>query len=347
MTTKGTGDHPRLYVVILNWNSWKDTVTCLESVFRNEYRDYRVIVCDNDSSDGSLEFIKAWAEGRLEAEVPPGVLRRLSLLPIQKPILYVEYDRKDAGQNEAARPSVPLILIQTGRNLGYGGGNNVALKYVFGCDPEAYALILNNDVVISRDFLARAIDVAFAGPAQGAAVVGFPAYLYDEPGRLECAYIQDQFSRGPVHISVLPEPEKRSLDKAMVHGAAMIITPDAPVKLLPEEYFLYYEDADYCRQVRKHGGNIWIQLDNPVYHRVSRTVGANSPVQTYYTRRSKLTYCRKYSSSIEYSIVLVRMLYSTLTGWARCFVRADHASAKAYLLSYWHHLRGKKGRTWI
>jgi GT2 family glycosyltransferase len=133
----------------------------------------------------------------------------------------------------------------------------------------------------------------------------------------------------------------------MAHGTAMLITPNAPIKFFPEEYFLYCEDADYCKQVRRRGGDIFIQMDNPVYHRVSKGVGANSPLQIYYTRRSKLAYCRKYNPSAEYGIVLARMLYSSLKGCLKSLARGDRLSAKAYLLSYWHHLEGRKGRTWI
>jgi len=50
------------YILILNWNGWKDTIECLESVFRNTYLNYQVVVLDNGSTDDSVEKIKAWTE---------------------------------------------------------------------------------------------------------------------------------------------------------------------------------------------------------------------------------------------------------------------------------------------
>jgi len=50
---------PKVAIIILNWNGWKDTIECLESVFRNTYPKYQVIVVDNGSTDGSMEKIKA------------------------------------------------------------------------------------------------------------------------------------------------------------------------------------------------------------------------------------------------------------------------------------------------
>ena len=53
-------------IIILNYNGWQDTIECLESVLRNDYPNYQVIVVDNGSPDNSMEYIKAWAEGRQE-----------------------------------------------------------------------------------------------------------------------------------------------------------------------------------------------------------------------------------------------------------------------------------------
>jgi glycosyltransferase involved in cell wall biosynthesis len=58
-----------LYVVLVNWNGWRDTVDCLESLFRTRhYPSLRVLVCDNGSTDGSLERIRRWAKGDLPIE---------------------------------------------------------------------------------------------------------------------------------------------------------------------------------------------------------------------------------------------------------------------------------------
>jgi len=62
-------NQPSVYVVILNWNGWQDTIECLESVFRLDYPSFRVIVCDNGPRDGSPEHIRAWAEGSLREPV--------------------------------------------------------------------------------------------------------------------------------------------------------------------------------------------------------------------------------------------------------------------------------------
>jgi len=47
----------KVAIIILNWNGWEDTIECLESVFRNTYPNYQVIVLDNGSTDDSVEKI--------------------------------------------------------------------------------------------------------------------------------------------------------------------------------------------------------------------------------------------------------------------------------------------------
>jgi len=63
-------NYPKVAIIILNYTGWKDTIECLESVLRNDYPNYQVIVVDNGSPNNSMEYIKAWAEGRQEVLTP-------------------------------------------------------------------------------------------------------------------------------------------------------------------------------------------------------------------------------------------------------------------------------------
>ena len=51
-------DDPKVAIIILNWNGWKDTIECLESVYQINYKDYDVVLVDNNSSDESIKKIK-------------------------------------------------------------------------------------------------------------------------------------------------------------------------------------------------------------------------------------------------------------------------------------------------
>jgi len=167
---------PKVAIIILNWNGWKDTIECLESVFRNAYLNYQVIVVDNGSTDGSIEKIKAWADGKQEVLTPESIhpLFHLSHPSIKKPFPYIYYTREEAEKGNNFRleekvrkkwqgqrksdskeigptSSYPLILIQTGENLGFAGGNNVGMRYVIAKKEIDYIWLLNNDTAILND----------------------------------------------------------------------------------------------------------------------------------------------------------------------------------------------------
>ncbi len=52
----------KVYIIIVNWNGWQDTIECLESVLKLEYDNFRIVVCDNGSVDDSYEKLCSWAE---------------------------------------------------------------------------------------------------------------------------------------------------------------------------------------------------------------------------------------------------------------------------------------------
>ena len=83
--------NPKVSIIILNWNGWKDTIECLESLYQIAYPNYDVIVVDNGSEDDSIEKIKEYAEGKIKVES-----KFFEYSPENKPIKIVEYTRKEA-----------------------------------------------------------------------------------------------------------------------------------------------------------------------------------------------------------------------------------------------------------
>lgn len=149
----------KVYIIIVNWNGWKDTIECLESVLRNDYPSYQVIVCDNGSHDDSLGNIKRWATGKLENGVlPSNPLYSISFPPVRKPISFIEYTREEVDAVRNVNPTdARLILIQNAANLGFAGGNNVGIRYALDRDDFRHVWLLNNDVVIKPDALSRLV----------------------------------------------------------------------------------------------------------------------------------------------------------------------------------------------
>ncbi|MFK0731738.1 MAG: glycosyltransferase family 2 protein [Gloeotrichia echinulata HAB0833] len=254
----------KVYIILVNWNGWADTIECLESVFRNDYPNYCVIVCDNDSSNGSLDYIKAWAEGKIDIFLPKShTFHSLSFPPISKPVSYVQYDRVQAeagGSKENADAN--LILIQTGANLGFGGGNNVGLRYALLQSDCGYVWLLNNDTVIDNTAIKKMVEASNNGLSMTGSILKF----YYQPDKVQAyggGYFSSFTSRVVSETKIFP----KKLD--FINGASLMMSRAViqKVGLFDSNIFMYFEENEYCIRAQKQG----IQMkcaDTVVYHKI-------------------------------------------------------------------------------
>ena len=299
----------KVYVLILNWNNWADTLECLESVFRSSYPRFQVILCDNGSTDGSLDYVKAWAEGRLDAQVGPGSpLHGLARPSLHKPIRYLQRDRQMAEKGGGADDGeCPLILIQTGANGGFGAGNNVGLRYALARDDAQFVWLLNNDTVVARDALTEMVATLEAKPDAGQC--GSTIMFYDRPDIVQicggCEYNPwwgsiRALGAGKV-LSDLPDPDSVARRMTYVGGASLLARMSfvQHVGLLSEDYFLYFEEIDWATRGRGEYGLAYAPRSR-VYHKEGRTAGSSSHPASRTTSadafliRSRIVYTRKF-----------------------------------------------------
>ena len=318
-------------VLILNWNGWADTLECLESVFRLNPAPVRVVVCDNGSSNGSMGKIISWAEGRLNVVTPKGPLRNLSWPPMEKPIPYVTHDRRIAeagGSREDDR--CRLTLIQNRENLGFGGGNNVGLRYLLARGDVNSVWLLNNDTVVPPDTLAHLLETRVGLP--NSCIVGATVVKYDDPNVIEiqCGTRfgrwfgnRDRIGQGR-RIDDPLDPESVIAAVDYVYGASMLVSIDflKTVGLMSERYFLYYEEFDWALRAadQYHAGYAPNAL---VYHKKGRSIGTSHKFQTrslmadYYSKRNRIRFAATYLPIYVPLFILVNLfaaIYFALHG---------------------------------
>lgn len=292
---------PKVVIIILNWNGWEDTIECLESVFRNTYQNYQVIVIDNGSTDGSIEKIKAWAEGKQEVLTPEPShpLYHLSHPSVKKTIPYIYYTREEverggnlkleekatkewqvqrkANSNKLNSTSpYPLILIQTGENLGFAGGNNVGIKYVIAKNEIDYIWLLNNDTAILNNTLEKLIK-AMDTNLQFRVVTPRIYYYYDinriwnSGGRLTITGSRYYFDSN----RVLRTPETNtSINKiTFITGCALLIHRNILEKygFLSEDFFIGEEDYEFSLRMKKYRIKMACIKNTYIYHKTSRS----------------------------------------------------------------------------
>jgi GT2 family glycosyltransferase len=284
-------DHtqPKVAICVLNWKRWRDTVECLESLQHLKYSNYLSAVVDNGSGDGSADKIKAWAEENLgPSHVIADYSRETAL-------------RSGEAATEAALDAAPsrsrMVLIRNEENLGYTGGNNVAIAYALHRNLSAdYVFLLNNDAAMDPDCLARLLEI---DQSTGAGIVG-PLVMNAKGDHVEFA--RSGTLRGLFFAPLLkaqtamPEAGVAFWDSVFVHGGAMLVrkavfetVQAAQGAYLDERLYLYWDEVAFCHTARKKGFKCLIVRAATVRHKVERTSGGyQSPVWYYYSGRNRV-----------------------------------------------------------
>lgn len=191
-------------------------------------------------------------------------------------------------------PDVKLILLP--HNLGFAGGNNEGVKYAKG----DYILLLNNDTEVDPGFLEPMIDVFLNFTDVG--MVSPKLLYFNSPNMKTIQYA------GARNINLYTgrgsnigwgETDKGQYDGTyktdFAHGAALLFSRKVLeiVGCMPDLYFLYYEELDWCNFMRKKGLSPYYCGKSKVFHKESVSVGKNSPIKTYYMTRNRIIYLRR------------------------------------------------------
>jgi GT2 family glycosyltransferase len=292
----------RCAVIILNWNGWRDTLECLESVFRMSCDNFRVLVCDNNSADASLDKIQDWAKGLLTAPSGSSELAYLTEPPIPKPVACQSLDRSAAEAGRADSDS-RLILIQNQANLGFAAGMNVGLRCAL-ADPDCqYFWLLNNDTAVMPDSLQAMVRRMEQDPSMG--LCGTLTLSYRSPGEVQTEG-GNHYSRWTARVR--KRPFRRAEDILAppssidyVNGASMLASRAflEEVGLLEESYFLYFEELDWAMRARGRF-TLGCAHDAIIYHKEGASIGSNkdrmsrSLLSELYLSRSRVLFTRRF-----------------------------------------------------
>ena len=305
---------PKIFIIVLNWNNWHETKECLGSLAKVSYPNYEVLVVDNGSS-----------------ERPP----INSLTSPQAPLLSKE---RGVGGEVAKLGRAELLCNDS--NLGFAGGNNVGIKYALAHGAD-YIMLLNNDTIVAPDFLTELVRAADGSPSYG--ILGSRIYKYGTDDVV--------FGGGKINKWLNMAGHAKNYELGIMNhetdyitGAAMLIRRKVIEKigLMREEYFLYYEDVDWCLRARKAGYKCLAVNTSRVWHKVSATTKEGSPSYIYYHTRNALMLA-KFNGNILQKVatylwglgILVKQIikFSLLPSkrvWARAMTKGvlDFYSAK-------------------
>lgn len=204
----------------------------------------------------------------------------------------------NASNNQEAKilaqryPQVKVIKSE--RNLGFAGGNNLGIQAAQG----KYLFLVNNDTIFKDFNVQTLIDRMESSPEIGIVCPKIRFAWGNNPIQF-AGYTP--FSKVTVRNRAIGfgEDDHEQYDTAhptpYAHGAAMLIRRDAidKVGLMPECFFLYYEELDWSMMFTRAGYQIWYDPLCTIYHKESQSTGQNSPLRTYYLTRNRLLLVRR------------------------------------------------------
>ncbi|MFA6533266.1 MAG: glycosyltransferase family 2 protein [Patescibacteria group bacterium] len=206
-----------------------------------------------------------------------------------------------------------ISILETGRNLGYVGGNNFGIKKALKTSPD-YVLVINNDVIVNKNFLKELLTVAATDKNIG--LLG--PKIYFAPGH---EYQQHRYHKteiGKVVWSVGGDMDwnnilgsnrgidqvdnhqfdNMDLDIDFISGCCFLVKTEIFKKIgfLDDKYFMYLEDADFCQRIKKAGYKIAYVPKSIIWHINAGSSSIGGPLHDYFLTRNRLLFGFRYAS---------------------------------------------------
>lgn len=240
------------HIILINWNSFDKTRRCLRSLEELVQPPEHVWVIDNGSTDNSAAAL----------------------------------------ENMLKTSPLPVTLVRSGQNFGFGGGCNIGIQRAVEEGADSFWL-LNNDAIADTHALQSMQEALHSDPRTGA--VGSVIYDLHKPENVEV------WGGGRVLLwaglaTHLHHPNPARLD--YITGASLLLRRQAlqDVGLFDEDqFFMYWEDTDLCLRLRQRGWKLAVAAHSRIWHEHSSSLGRASPLKDYYVTRSTGAFLQRYA----------------------------------------------------
>jgi GT2 family glycosyltransferase len=188
-----------------------------------------------------------------------------------------------------------VIFIRSGQNLGFAGGNNLGVSNATG----DYLFFVNNDTEFTDGLVEKLAAVMDADPGIGM-ISPKIRYFTDKTLIQYAGYTPMNYYTCRNSCIGLREKDNGQYDNitaptAYCHGAAMMVSKTAIEKagLMSENFFLYYEEVDWCEHIKRAGYQAWVCTEALIYHKESVSVGKKSKLKEFFMNRNRILFTRR------------------------------------------------------
>lgn len=232
-------------------------------------------------------------------------------------------DSMDAIKRYVSSSTLEVEVINAPVNGGFAAGNNIALQWAHRHTPDAWNLLLNNDTLLPKDFLARLMHEAEELSNQLSSPFALSATEYDY-AHTHKRHTGMQYLSIPTGLSFATPGKMRT---PYLCGACLLIDPKAP--LLDEGYFLYYEDADYSKRLQEAGYMLLTTKKTYYCHKMGGSTSRNTNIISI-QMTSMWRYYRKYYPQWMRTVKWLRKIENMLRGRISIARIIDQTYQQAY-----------------
>lgn len=223
----------------------------------------------------------------------------------------------DNGSQEACVATIRkgmdqrIVLLETGSNLGYAAGNNVGIRYALERGASTVAVV-NNDVIVNPDAIPECVSFLQSHPEVG--IAGPTIIDYKSQTIYSCgatiSRIEHKIANNEHGKTYTPDDSVFYGD--YVGGACLVFRADLVEKIgyLPECYFLFWEETEWCHSAKKAGYRIAGIKRAYVDHLGSATVNKVAGLTAYYMERNRMLYSKRTADN-GFQLIL-SFLYNSL-----------------------------------
>ena len=296
---------PKVYILIVNYKYWQETIQCLKSILKLNYDNYQVVVIDNNSPNNAARHLRTWCKRHL-------------------PYVYYTKEEAENGGNSSLENLVvrrahplkrlntakqPVILIQSGANLYYSGGNNLGIRYSFAKNDFEYIWILNNDTVVDKDSLRYLVEKAehFKKENKKIGIIGSKLLYLNRPEIIQT--LGGKYNKWlgiTKHIGLFEKDEgqfdRDNIKMDYVIGASMLISKNfvEEVGLICEDYESYFEELDWIERAKRKDWTFSYDWRSKVYHKEGGSIGSSalskqrSELADFHGFRSRILFAKRF-----------------------------------------------------
>ena len=213
-----------------------------------------------------------------------------------KHIIVVDNDSTDDSVVRIRANFPEVVILQTGKNLGFTGGNNVGIRHAVESGAD-YVYLINNDTTVEPDALEKLVAAAEANPQAG--LLAPVIHDFAAPRAIWFAGSVLDLRRGAAWHDNARQPTRAETpyEVPWATGCAMLLAAPLLHQLggFDDRYYLSWEDVDLSLRVRDAGRSVLVVPDARIYHKGGQSGKKLNSIYSYYTVRNSLLLASKHS----------------------------------------------------